>query len=151
MEVILLENIKNLGRFGTKVKVASGFGRNFLIPQGKAVPATKENMEKFEADRANLEKAAQTRLQKAQERAAEIEAAHITLHVRAGDEGKLYGSVGTLELARAFKEQGIEISRQEILLPNGPLRELGDFEVLCQLHAEVKAKAKVSLIPEENK
>lgn len=151
MEVILLENIRNLGRFGTKVKVASGYGRNFLIPQGKALPATEKNLAKFEADRANLEKAAQERLQKAQERAAEIEAVHVILRVRAGDEGKLYGSVGTIELARAFQEKGIDISRQEILLPNGPIRELGEFEVLCQLHAEVKARAKVSLIPEENK
>ena len=149
MEVILLENIRNLGPFGTKVRVANGYGRNYLIPMGKAVPATKDNLAKFEADRAKLEQAAKERLQKAQERAAEIEAVHLTLAARAAEEGKLYGSIGTIEIAHAFKDKGIEIQRQEILLPEGPIRELGDFEVHIQLHAEVIATAKVSIISEK--
>lgn len=148
MEVILLENIRNLGRFGNKVRVANGYGRNFLIPRGKAVPATKDNLANFEAQRAKLEQAASERLQKAQERASEIEAVHITISARAGDEGKLYGSIGTTEISQAFKEKGVELARQDIRLPNGPLRELGDFEVDCQLHAEVNAMAKVTIVPE---
>lgn len=149
MEVILLENIRNLGRFGNKVRVANGYGRNFLIPRGKAVPATKDNLATFEAQRAKLEAAASDRLQKAQERASEIEAVHVTISARAGDEGKLYGSIGTAEISQAFKEKGVELARQDIRLPNGPLRELGDFEVDCQLHAEVNAMAKVTIAPEE--
>src|SRR5262245_51796884 len=109
MEIILLENIRNLGKFGTKVKVAKGFGRNFLIPQGKALPATKQNIAQFEAQKAKLEKAAQDRLQTAQERVAEINAVHLTIKARSGEEGKLFGSIGTIEIARAFKEQGIEV------------------------------------------
>lgn len=151
MEVILLENMRNLGKFGAKVKVAKGYGRNFLIPQGKAVPATKDNIARFEADRAKLEKAAQNRLAAAQERAAEINNLKIVIRARAGDEGKLYGSIGTIELSRAFKEKGLDVTRQEIRLPNGPLRELGDFTVELQLHAEVTAQAKVSVMPEEEK
>lgn len=148
MEVILLENIRNLGKFGNKVDVAKGFGRNFLIPQGKAVPATKDNIAKFEAQRADLEKMAHNKLQAAQERAAEIGSVHITLNARSGDEGKLFGSIGTFELMRAFKDQGIEVVRQEIRLPNGPLREVGEYIIDVQLHAEVVAQAKVSVIPE---
>ncbi|MBS0288188.1 MAG: 50S ribosomal protein L9 [Proteobacteria bacterium] len=149
MEVILLENVRNLGKFGAKVKVAKGFGRNFLIPQGKAVPATKENLSQFEAQRAKLEKAAQDKLKAATERAAEFAAVHIKIQARAGDEGKLFGSIGTIEIARAFKERGLEVTRQEIKLPNGPLRELGDFTIELQLHAEVIAQAKVTVVPEE--
>ena len=151
MQVILLENMRNLGKFGAMVNVANGFGRNYLIPLGKAVPATKLNRAKFEADRANLEKAAQSRLQAAQARAAEINNLEITLEVRAGDEGKLYGSVGTIELAHALKEKGLQITRQEIRLPNGPLRELGVYEIDLQLHAEVLAKAHFILVPEAKK
>lgn len=149
MEVILLENVRNLGKFGTKVNVAKGFGRNFLIPQGKAVPATRENIAKFEAERSNLEHAAQQRIQAAQERAAEINNVRIVIHARSAEEGKLYGSIGTIELVRCFKDKGIEVSRQEIRLPNGPLRELGEYTIELQLHAEVIANVKVSVVPEE--
>ncbi|MBS0288507.1 MAG: 50S ribosomal protein L9 [Proteobacteria bacterium] len=151
MEVILLENVRNLGKFGSKVNVAKGFGRNFLIPQGKAVPATKENIAQFEAQRAKLEKAAQDRLSKAQERAAEIAAVRLIIKARSAEEGKLFGSIGTIEIARAFKEKGIEVSRQEIRLPNGPLRELGEYVIDLQLHAEAIAQAKVSVVPEDEK
>lgn len=151
MEVILLENVRNLGKFGSKVNVANGFGRNFLIPQGKAVPATKQNISKFEAQRANLEKAAQDRLVSAQERAALINSIHIIIQARSGDEGKLYGSIGTIELVQAFKKKGIDVTRQEIRLPEGPLRELGEYHLDLQLHAEVIAQAKVTVVPEEEK
>lgn len=151
MEVILLENVRNLGKFGSKVQVANGFGRNFLIPQGKAVPATKNNIAKFEAERSQLEKSAEQRLLAAQERAAEINSLHLTIYARSGDEGKLYGSIGTIELSRAFKDKGIEVSRQEIRLPKGPLRELGEYTLELQLHAEVVAQAKISVVPDEEK
>ncbi len=149
MEVILLENVRNLGKFGNKVKVAKGFGRNFLIPQGKAVPATKQNIAQFEAQRSKLEKAAQDRLAAATERAAELSAIRLTIAARSGDEGKLFGSIGTIELVRAFKDKGVDITRQEIKLPNGPLRELGEFVIELQLHAEVIAQTKVTVVPEE--
>lgn len=151
MEVILLENIRNLGKFGNKVRVANGYGRNFLIPRGKAVPATADNLANFEAQRAKLEQAAQSRLDQAKERASEIEAVHVTISARAGDEGKLYGSIGTYEIAKAYQEKGVELQRQDIRLPLGPIREVGDFEVMCQLHAEVVATAKVTITAEEDK
>lgn len=145
MEIILLDDVRNLGQFGTQVKVKSGYGRNFLIPQGKAVPATKENLEKFAARRQDLEKEAKKRLQAAQERAAEIAAIHLTISARAGEEGKLYGSIGSMELVKALKDMNIDVKRQEVRLPNGPLRALGDFELELQLHAEVLAQLKVTI------
>lgn len=151
MEVILLENMRNLGKFGVKVKVAKGFGRNYLIPQGKAVPANKENIAKFETERTHLEQAARDRLQAAQERAAEINNISITIAARSGDEGKLYGSIGTFELVKAFKDNGVSVVKQEVRLPNGPLRELGVYSIDLQLHAEVVAKAKVTVVAEEEK
>ncbi|MGE3320424.1 MAG: 50S ribosomal protein L9 [Candidatus Berkiella sp.] len=149
MEVILLENIRNLGKFGSKVSVAKGFGRNFLIPQGKAVPATKVNLAKFEAQRADFEKAAKDRLLAAQSRAAELNNVQITIAARAA-EGKLYGSIGTVELVKAFKDKGLNVTRQEIRLPGGAFREIGEFTVDLQLHAEVIATTRVSIIEEEN-
>lgn len=148
MQVILLENIRNLGKFGSKVTVANGYGRNFLIPNGKAVPATKENLANFESRRADLEKAARDRLSNAQERAAEISSIQLKISMLAGDEGKLYGSIGTIELAKAFKEKGIDVTRQEIRLPNGSIRELGEYEIELQLHAEVVARVKLNVLPE---
>lgn len=150
MQVILLENIKNLGKFGHKVSVANGYGRNFLIPNGKAVPATKENLVRFESQRAELEQAAQSKLLAAQERAASLSAVHLKLSMLAGEEGKLYGSIGTVELVNAFKDKGFEVARQEIRLPNGTIRELGEYEVAVQLHAEVGVMVKVTVMPQEN-
>lgn len=149
MEVILLENIRNLGKFGAKVQVANGYGRNFLIPKGKAVPANKENLSRFEARRAELEQAAQDRISAAQERAAEINNVHLQISMLAGDEGKLYGSIGTQELVKAFEDKGIKVSRQEIRLPDGAIREIGDFEIELQLHAEVLAKVRLTVEPKK--
>ncbi len=148
MEVILLENIGKLGKFGAKVKVAKGYGRNFLIPQGKAVPANAANLAKFEAQREDFQRAADLKREQAQERAAEIQAVHLTIHARSADEGKLYGSVGTQEIAEAFKKHNIDVKRQEVRLPTGAFRELGDYEADIQLHAEVIAKAKISIVAE---
>lgn len=149
MEVILLENVRNVGKFGNKVNVAKGFGRNFLIPQGKAVPATKENLMKFEADRAQLEKVVKEKLQAAQDRAAEVNQLRITIEARVGDKGKLFGSIGTIELAKAFKDHGVDVERQEIRLPHGAIRETGEYTIEVQLHAEVVAEAKFSIVAEE--
>lgn len=148
MEVILLENVRNLGKFGHKVKVAKGYGRNFLIPQGKAVPASFDNMAKFEARRAELELAAKDRLTAAQERAAVISAVTLKISAKAAEEGKLYGSIGTLEISKAFKLQGLEIDRNEIRLPDGPFREIGEFVIEIQLHAEVVTEAKLQIVSE---
>ena len=148
MEVILLENIRKLGQFGSKVKVAKGYGRNFLIPQGKAVPANAANLAKFEAQREAFQQTADQKRDQAQERAAEIQAIHLVIHARSADEGKLYGSVGTQEIAEAFKQHNIDVKRQEVRLPNGAFREIGDYEVDIQLHAEVSAKAKISVVAE---
>ena len=148
MEIILLENVRNLGKFGSKVNVAKGYGRNYLIPQGKAVPATKENLVQFEADRAMLEKAAKDKLQAAQERAAEISNLHLIIAARVGDKGKLFGSIGTIELAKAFEDRGVAIERQEIRLPHGAIRDIGDYIIDVQLHAEVVAQVKVTISPE---
>jgi large subunit ribosomal protein L9 len=148
VEVILLENVRNLGKFGHKVKVAKGYGRNFLIPQGKAVPASFDNMAKFEARRAELEIAAKDRLSAAQERAAVISAVTLKISAKAAEEGKLYGSIGTLEISKAFKLQGLEIDRNEIRLPDGPFREIGEFVIEIQLHAEVVTEAKLQIVSE---
>lgn len=148
MEVILLENIRNLGKFGSKVDVAKGFGRNYLIPQGKAVPATKLNLAKFESERADFEKAAKARLQAAEERAVQVNNLHITIAARAA-EGKLYGSIGTVDLVKAFKDKGVNVTRQEIRLPSGPFREVGEFTIDLQLHAEVIAVARLSIVQED--
>jgi len=149
MEIILLENIRNLGKLGSKVNVAKGFGRNFLIPQGKAISATKGNLAKFEAQRAELEKAAKDRLLRAQEQGTQINNVQLVISARAGDEGKLFGSIGTIEIVEAFKKKGFAVSRQEIRLPSGPLRELGEYMLELQLHAEVVAQVKVIVVPEE--
>lgn len=150
MQVILLENIRNLGAFGATVRVANGYGRNFLIPKGKAVPANKANVAKFEEQRDKLKAKADQRFSDAESRAAEINNIHLQIASRAADEGKLYGSVGTVELVKAFADKGVNVARQEIRLPEGPFREIGDFEVELQLHAEVVAKAKLTIVAEED-
>lgn len=148
MEVILLENMRKLGKFGDKVSVSNGYGRNYLIPQEKALPASQENIIRFEKERLALEKKATSRLEEAQQRATAIEALHFTLSARASEEGKLYGSIGTAELVHAFEEAGIAVAKREIRLPNGPFREIGTFDLEIQLHPEVVARAKISIVPE---
>lgn len=149
MEIILLENIRNLGTFGSKVSVARGYGRNYLIPTGKAVPATSENMQQFEERRAELEKAANDKLAFAQSKAASLEGLAIVIESKASEEGKLYGSVGTFDIVKAIAEAGIEIPRQAISLPLGAIREIGEFEVDILLHAEVTTQIKVKIVPEK--
>lgn len=149
MDVILLEKIQNLGDLGEQVKVKSGYGRNFLIPQGKAVSATRENIKKFEAMRAELEKQQAEALEKANARAEKLNEVAIAITRKAGAEGKLFGSVGTNDIAEAVKAQGVELAKQEILLPTGPFRSVGEFTVDIQLHADVSATIKLTITAEE--
>ena len=149
MQVILLDKIANLGSLGEQVVVKSGFARNFLFPQGKAVPATKANIETFDARRAELEAKIAEQLVAAQARAEKLEAlAEVTLVSKAGDEGKLFGSIGTRDIADAISAVGIEVAKSEVRLPNGTIRELGEFEVAIQLHAEVTTTITVVVIAE---
>jgi len=149
MEVILLENIGNLGGLGEKVDVKSGYGRNFLIPQGKAVPATRDNIAEFEVRRAELEAAAAATLAAAEKRAEALNAlAPISIGANAGEEGKLFGSVGTRDIAEALTAAGCEVDKSEVRLPAGALRELGEFEVDVQVHGDVTATVVIAVIPE---
>lgn len=149
MEVILLENIGNLGSLGDKVDVKAGFGRNYLIPQGKAVPATAEAIAEFEARRAELEAAAAQQLTDAEARAEAINALTlITISANAGEEGKLFGSIGTRDIADAVTAAGAEVDKSEVRLPEGALREIGEYEVAIQVHGDVTAMVNVAVVPE---
>lgn len=149
MEVILLENIGNLGGLGDKVDVKAGYGRNYLVPQGKAVPATRSNIAEFETRRAELEAAAAAALSAAEQRAEAINALQpVTIGANAGDEGKLFGSVGTRDIAEAVTAAGCEVDKAEVRLPEGPLRELGEFEVDIQVHGDVTATVVIAVVAE---
>lgn len=148
MNVILLERVANLGDLGDSVKVKAGYGRNFLIPQGKAVPATPANVEKFEARRAELEKAAAERLSTAEARKDAISALTITITQKAGDEGKLFGSVGTSDIAHAITEAGVPVEKREVRLPTGPIRQIGEHQIEIELHSDVIAEITVVVNPE---
>lgn len=149
MEVILLENIGNLGGLGDKVDVKAGFGRNYLIPQGKAVPATEDNIAQFEARRAELEAAAAESLAAAEGRAEAINALGlITIAANVGEEGKLFGSIGTRDIAEAVVAAGCEIDKSEVRLPEGALREVGEYEIAIQLHGDVNAMIALAVVPE---
>lgn len=149
MEVILLENIAGLGDLGDKVAVKSGYGRNFLIPQKKAVPATSGNLEDFETRRAELQATADEKLRRAQIRAAEVAALDVRVYAKAGDEGKLFGSITVRDVTAAVVERGVEIEKSEVRLPDGPLRELGEYEIQIHLHPEVNAVLSLSVTAEE--
>lgn len=148
MNIILLEPISNLGRLGDEVSVKPGFARNYLLPQGKAVRATEENRRLFEQRRVELAKAAQDRLVLAEERAKQLEETNLTIVVKAGDEGKLYGSVGAQEIAQALTEQGVEVHKREVILSAGAFRLLGDYEVTLQLHSEVSVAMPIAIVAE---
>ena len=149
MEVILLENIGNLGSLGDKVDVKAGFGRNYLIPQGKAVPATADAIAEFEARRAELEAAAAEQLAAAETRAEAINGLElITITANAGEEGKLFGSIGTRDIAEAVSAAGVEIDKSEVRLPEGALREVGEYEVDIQVHGDVTAIIALAVVPE---
>lgn len=139
MEIILLEKIPNLGSLGDKVSVKPGYGRNYLIPQGKAVVASTEKLEQFEQRRAELEKKAADALAAAQGRSATIAAMKVTITHKAGDEGRLYGSIGTRDIADAVTAAGVAVEKSEVRLPMGPIRHIGDYEIGIQLHGDVVA------------
>ena len=149
MEVILLENISNLGGLGDKVDVKAGFGRNYLIPQGKAVPATEEAIAQFEARRAELEAAAAEALAAAEARAAELNAMQlVTIEANAGEEGKLFGSIGTRDIADAVTAAGVAVDKAEVRLPEGALREVGEYEINVQVHGDVTAIIALAVVAE---
>lgn len=149
MNVILLDKVANLGSLGDNVSVKSGFARNFLFPQGKAVPATKANLEMFEARRAELEAKVAEELAAAEARAEKLNALEaITIASKAGDEGKLFGSIGTRDIAEAITAAGVEVAKAEVKMPEGAIRETGEFELAVQLHPEVMATVNVVVIAE---
>jgi len=149
MEVILLENIGNLGALGEKVDVKPGYGRNFLIPQGKAVPATEDNVAKFQARRAELEAAAAEALAAAAARGEALAAlGSVNIGATAGEEGKLFGSVGTRDIAEALTAAGCAVDKAEVRLHEGAIRELGEFEIMIQLHAEVTSSVAINIVAE---
>lgn len=149
MEVILLEKVRNLGALGHTVKVKPGYARNFLIPQGKAVYATKANVAKFEAQRAELEKhAAEVQKQALVRQAALVALPSLTLIAKAGEEGKLFGSIGTRDIVDVVAKAGVEIEKREVCLPEGPLRTLGDHEITIELDSDVSAVIKLTIVAE---
>ena len=148
MEVILLEKIANLGNLGDKVTVRPGYGRNFLVPKGKAVPATAAKVAEFEARRAELEKVAAEKLKAAQGRAEALGKIKVVIYQKAGDEGKLFGSVGTQNIADAVTEAGVKVERQEVRLPEGTIRQIGDYKVDIDLHSDVVASITVTVAAE---
>ncbi len=148
MQVILLEKIGKLGELGQQVNVKPGYGRNYLIPNGKAVPATPENVEKFEAQRAELEKAQTDSFATAQGRAEKLNELEVTLHRKVVSDDKLYGSVGVNEIAAAIAASGLEVTKREISLPDGPFKSVGEYEVELHLHADVAARIKLVIAAE---
>lgn len=143
MQVILLEKIRNLGELGEEVHVKAGYGRNFLIPQNKAVFATEQNREVFEQRRSELVKKAEQAFAKAEQRAAKINDITLNIEAQATEEGKLYGSIGVAEIANALGERSVEVDKKEVVLSEGPLHEIGEYVVDIQLHSEVIAKLQV--------
>lgn len=149
MEIILLQKVANLGNIGDRVKVKSGYGRNFLLPQGKATLATADNVAKFESRRAEIEQAARAELEAAQARAAKLEGFKLTLTAKAGGEGKLFGSIGTSDIAEGAHKAGHAIERAEVRLPQGPIRQAGEHVVQIHLHTDLTVDLPVIVIGEE--
>ncbi len=143
MEVILLEKVANLGNLGDKVTVKSGYGRNYLLPQGKATAATPENVAEFEARRAELERLAAEKQGAAEARAAQLSELVVTITANVGEEGKLFGSIGTQDIADALTASGIEVAKSEVRLPEGSIRQTGEYDIKLQLHSEVVAEVKL--------
>ena len=148
MQLILLQKVVNLGSLGDKVNVKPGYGRNYLIPYGKAVPATADNLAQFEARRAEYEVKANEILSSAEARKARLEGAAVTIKANASTEGKLYGSVGPRDIAEAFSAAGHALEKSEVVMGEGPLRRTGEFDVIVHLHADVETTVKVTVVPE---
>ncbi len=148
MELILLQRVTNLGNLGDKVSVKPGYGRNYLVPQGKAVPATAANLAEFEARRAEYEARAKAISDEAQTRLAKLEGAEVTIYANASAEGKLYGSVGPRDIAEALTKSVVQVEKSEVVMGEGPIRNTGEFEVLVHLHADTETRVKVTVAPE---
>ena len=146
MEVILLDNVIGLGQLGDKANVKPGYARNFLIPQGKAARATKANLERFEAERAELERKQAERLSAAQKRADAFAGVELQVDVKAGDEGKLFGSVGAADIVEAAAKRELAIERAEVRLPEGPLRQTGEYDIELKLHTDVSTMVRVNIV-----
>jgi large subunit ribosomal protein L9 len=148
MDVILLDRIGKLGELGDQVTVKAGYGRNYLVPYGLAVPATKENVKAFEAQRAELEAQANERKSEAESRAEQLDDIELSLVAKAGDEGKLFGSIGPRDLADALAQAGIDVAKSEVRMPEGPIRATGEYDIQLHLHAEVDATIRVVVVAE---
>lgn len=146
MEVILLEKVANLGDLGDKVTVKSGYGRNFLLPQRKATAATAANVAAFEARRAELEKVAAEKRAEAEARAAQLSELEVTITANTGEEGKLFGSIGTHDIADALTASGVEVNRSEVRLPHGTIRQTGEYDVTVHLHTDIEATVKLIVV-----
>ena len=149
MNVILLDKVENLGAIGDMVKVKPGYGRNFLLPSGKAALATQENIAEFEARRGDLEKAAAEDLTAANARADLVNGMELVIPANVGTEGKLFGSVGPIDIAEAFAKVGVEAARSEIRMPDGPIHEVGDFTIGLHLHSEINVEIIVKVVADE--
>ncbi len=143
MQLILLQNVQNLGQLGDKVTVKPGYGRNFLVPQGKAVPATEANLAEFEAKRAEYEARAKALNDEAESRRAALEGVEVTIRANASTEGKLYGSITTRDVAEALTKAGHQVSKSEVVMGEGPIRQAGEYEILVQLHGDIETTVKV--------
>jgi large subunit ribosomal protein L9 len=148
MKLILLQKVTNLGGLGDQVSVKPGYGRNFLVPQGKAVPATATNVAEFEARRAEYEARARELSAGAESRRDRLEGASVTIAANASTEGKLYGSVGPRDIAEAFTAAGLPLEKSEVVMGEGPLRRTGEYEIVVRLHADIEASVKVIVVPE---
>ncbi len=149
MQVILLETVENLGKLGDTVKVKPGYARNYLLPQGKAMPATKENLAEVEAHRAELERQEAEALAAAKARAEQLEGREVTVARKAGDEGKLFGSVGPADIAEALSAEGVEVERQEIRLPADTIRQTGEYSIGVHLHVDVETTITLHVVADE--
>lgn len=149
MEVILLDRVSGLGELGDKVNVKSGYARNCLIPKGKATEATKAKIAEFEARRAELEKQQAQRLAESERRAEQLNGKVLTIFAKSGDEGKLFGSVGTQHIAAAAEQQGLQLARPEILMPHGAIRELGEYPIDLKLYGDIQAQVLVRVVEAE--
>ncbi len=148
MEVILLEKNRNLGQLGDKVNVKAGYARNYLIPFKKAVPATQANLKEFDARRAELEKQERNILAEAQARMEKLSVLEVTIAAKAGDEGKLFGSIGTRDIAEAITAAGIAVEKKEVRLPTGPIRQTGQYDIDVQVHSDVSGTVKLVIVEE---
>lgn len=149
MQVILLQRVVNLGKLGETVDVKAGYGRNYLIPQGKALPATEANIAKFEARRAELEALEAEKLAAANKRAEALTDVNVIMRAKSGDEGKLFGSIGARDIADALTKSGLEVDRSEVKMPEGAFRQVGEYKVTIQLHHDISEDILVTILSED--